>query len=136
MPLIAEVPGKQPSLYIETEARTRERIGIKLKMKRAYLNIGQKSKSTVKANFAIGDDFFLSRNAFALRKAERREVLAIVLPCFNKELLFVFYRNVPTAQSCSSSISKLSGKRTKTLCCGSTPVSHSINRHENHGSFS
>ena len=58
VPLIAEVPGKQPSLYLEAEARTRERIGVKLFMKRAYLNIGQKSKSTVKANFVIGDDFF------------------------------------------------------------------------------
>lgn len=89
MPLIAEVPGKQLSFYVEEG--TRERIGIKLKMKRAekkkYLNIGQKSKSTVKAKFVIGVNSFLSRNAFAQRKAGRRDVFVVVPPCFNKELL-------------------------------------------------
>ena len=47
-----------------------------------------------------------------------------------------FHRNVPTAQSCSPFISKLLGKRRKTLCCGGVPVSRSVVRQERHGGFS
>ena len=132
--LITKVSGKQLSFHIQELQKLVNASEKNSKWSGKSISTwDKKCKSTSMAKF-VTVIFFSFHNAFAHRKTEKRDVSAVMPTCLYWGLLRVFQGIGSTAQSCSPSLSKRSGKRTKPLYCGGISVSRPIVRHERHGS--